>query len=88
MISNNWKNYHLVKISNTDDTITILKKVFSVTNKYSILKSDKPLTFGALPPAEVMVDWLIVKPIPGQQSKSVIQGLRQFTKIMFASQIH
>lgn len=77
MISNNWKNYHLVKISNTDDTITILKKVFSVTNKYSILKSDKPLTFGALPPAEVMVDWLIVKPIPGQQSKSVIQGLRQ-----------
>lgn len=77
MISNSWENYHLIKISRTDDTVTILKKVFSVTNHYSILKSDKPLTFGALPPAEIMVDWLIVKPIPGQQSKSIVQGLRQ-----------
>jgi hypothetical protein len=25
---------------------------------------------------EMMIDWLIVKPIPGQQSKSVVQGLR------------
>jgi len=76
IISNNWKNYHLVKADINDDTIGILRKIMSATKKYNLIKSERPLTFGALPPVEVMVDWLIVKPIPGQQSQAIIQGLR------------
>ena len=76
IISSNWKNYHLVKADIHDDTVSILKKIMSTTKKYNMIKSERPLTFGAVPPVEVMVDWLIVKPIPGQQSQSIIQGLR------------
>jgi LysM repeat protein len=76
MISSNWKNYNLVKINNDDDIINILKKVLTTTKNYDIIKSEKPLTIGTRPTVEILVDWLIVKPIPGQQSKSVVQGLR------------
>jgi hypothetical protein len=53
-----------------------LKKVLNTTKTYDIIKSEKPLTIGTRLKAEIMVEWLIVKPIPGQQSKSVVQGLR------------
>ncbi len=76
MISDNWKNYHLVKMNNDDDIINILKKVINTTKTYNIIKSEKPLTIGTRPTVEIMVDWVIVKPIPGQQAKSVVQGLR------------
>lgn len=76
MITSNWKNFHLVKIDNDDDIFNILKKVLTTTKAYDIIKNENPLTIGARPRMEIMVDWLIVKPIPGQQSKSVVQGLR------------
>ena len=76
MISSNWKNYSLVKINNDDDIFNILKKILNTTKTYGIIKSEKPLTIGIRPKAEIMVEWLIIKPIPGQQSKSVVQGLR------------
>lgn len=77
MISGNWKNYHLVKISDDDDIIGILKKVLNTTKNYDLIKAEKPLTVGGGRPAvEVLADWLIVKPVPGQQTKSVVQGLR------------
>ncbi|MBN1365491.1 MAG: LysM peptidoglycan-binding domain-containing protein [Syntrophaceae bacterium] len=76
MISSNWKNYNLVKIDNDDDIFNILKKVLNATKNYDIIKSDKPLTIGSRPNAEILVEWLIVKPIPGKQVKSVVQGIR------------
>lgn len=76
MITSNWKNFHLVKIDNDDDIFNILKKVLTTTKAYDIIKNENPLTIGARPRMEIMVDWLIVKPISGQQSKSVVQGLR------------
>lgn len=76
MITSNWKNFHLVKIDHDDDIFNILKKVFTTTKAYDIIKNENPLTIGARPRMEIMVDWLIVKPITGQQSKSVVQGLR------------
>ena len=76
MIIGNWKNYSLVKINNDDDIISILKKVLTTTKTYDIIKSEKPLTIGTRPTVEIMIDWLIVKPIPGQQSQAVVQGLR------------
>jgi LysM repeat protein len=76
MITGNWKNYNLVKINHDDDIINTLRKVLTATKTYDIIKSEKPLTIGSRPRVEIMMDWLIVKPIPGQQSKSVVQGLR------------
>lgn len=75
MISDNWKNYYLVKVDKDDDVIAILKKVINSTKNYSMIKSEKPLSIGALPPMEVIFDWIIVKFLPGQQPQS-IQGLR------------
>lgn len=76
MITGNWKNYNLVKINHDDDIINTLRKVLTATKTYDIIKSEKPLTIGSRPRVEIMMDWLIVRPIPGQQSKSVVQGLR------------
>ena len=75
-IIGSWKNYSLVKINNDDDSFGILKKILTATKTYDIIKSEKPLTIGTSPTIEIMVDWLIVKPIPRQQSKTVVQGLR------------
>lgn len=76
MITNYWKNFNLVNIDTNDDIFNILKKVFTTTKTYDIIRNENPLTIGTRPRMEIMVDWLIVKPIPGQQSKSVVQGLR------------
>jgi len=75
MISDNWKNYYLVKVDKDDDVIAILKKVINSTRNYSMIKSEKPLSVGALPPVEVIFDWIIVKFLPRQQPQP-IQGLR------------
>jgi LysM repeat protein len=75
MIGDNWTNYSLVKIDKNDDVITILRKIINTTNNYRMIKSDKPLILGAMPPVEVIVDWVIVKSLP-QQPPQTIQGLR------------
>lgn len=75
MISDNWTNYNLVKADKEDDVITILKKVINSSKSYIMIKSEKPLTIGTLPPAEVSVDWVIFKSVAGQTPRA-IQGLR------------
>ena len=75
MISDNWSNYHLVKIDAKDDIIIMLKKIFKNTKSYEINKAQKPVSLGSLPPLEVMVDWVIAKK-GVNTSSSKIQGLR------------
>ncbi len=75
MISDNWANYHLVKVNKNDDVITILKKVINTTKNYSMTKSEKPLTIGAYPPVELIVDWVIFNTLP-RQAQPLKQGLR------------
>ncbi|MCX5850388.1 MAG: LysM peptidoglycan-binding domain-containing protein [Deltaproteobacteria bacterium] len=76
MISDNWKNYYLVNADRNDDVIAILKKVINTTVNYSMIKSGNPVTIGALPPVELIFDWIIIKSSPKQQSPSLVQGLR------------
>ncbi len=61
MIADNWTNYFLVKVDRSDDVISIFKKVINSTQNYSMTKSEKPLILGALPPVEMVVDWVIAK---------------------------
>ena len=75
MISDNWTNYFLVKVDKNDDIITTLRKVINTTRNYRMSKSEKPLVIGAVPPVEVMVDWVIERSLPHRQPQ-VIQGLR------------
>ena len=75
MISDNWANYYLVKVNKNDDVIAILKKVINTTKSYSMTKSEKPMTIGAYPPVEVIVDWVIVSTLP-KQTQPIKQGLR------------
>lgn len=75
MISDNWTNYFLVKVDKNDDIITTLRKVVNTTRNYRMSKSEKPLVIGAVPPVEVMVDWVIERSLPHRQPQ-VIQGLR------------
>jgi LysM repeat protein len=75
MISDNWANYYLVKVDKNDDVIAILKKVINTTTSYSMTKSEKPMTVGAFPPVEVIVDWVIVNTLP-KQAQPIKQGLR------------
>ena len=75
MISDNWTNYYLVKVDKNDDIIAVLKKVINTTKNYSMTKSEKPMTIGAYPPVEVIVDWLIVNTLP-KQAQPIKQGLR------------
>ena len=75
IISNHWSNYHLVKIDDKDDIITMLKKIFKNTNTYEITKAQKPFSLGSLPVLEVMVDWVIAKK-DVNKSSSKTQGLR------------
>jgi len=75
MISDNWTNYFLVKVNKDDDVIAILKKVINSTKNYSMVKSEKSLTLGSLPPVEVGVDWVILKSVNRQQTQP-IQAIR------------
>lgn len=74
MISDNWTNYYLIRASGDTDVFSILKKVINNSKNYSMIKSDKPLSIGSLPPVEVVVDWVILKSGKGQPQP--IQGLR------------
>jgi len=75
MISDNWSNYYLVRAAKDDDVFSILRKVIGNTKHYSMIKSDKPMTIGTLPPVELVVDWVILKSHNGQKPEP-IQGLR------------
>ena len=75
MISDNWANFHLVKVNKNDDVIDILKKVINTTKNYSMTKSEKPMMVGAYPPVELIVDWVIFNTLP-RQAQPLKQGLR------------
>ena len=75
MISDNWANFHLVKVNKNDDVIDILKKVINTTKNYSMTKSEKPMMIGAYPPVELIVDWVIFNTLP-RQAQPLKQGLR------------
>ena len=75
MISDNWANFHLVKVNKNDDIIDILKKVINSTKNYSMTKSEKPMMVGAYPPVELIVDWVIFNTLP-RQTQPLKQGLR------------
>lgn len=75
MIRDSWKNFSIVKVDKKDDVIIIMRKIIAATKTYSMTKKDMPVTTGALPPVEVMVDWLIAK-TDAKQQYSLMQGLR------------
>jgi len=75
MISDNWTNFYMVRVNKDDDVISILRRVINNSKNYSMIKSEKPLTIGSLPPVEVIVDWIISKSYKGQKPEQ-IQGLR------------
>jgi LysM repeat protein len=75
MISDNWKNFRLVKVDKKDDVIAILKKVIASTKAYTMSRRETPLTIGNLPPVDINVDWTIVK-TGAKQGISLTQGLR------------
>ena len=75
IITDNWANYHLIKVDKRDDVIAVLKKIFNTVKGYTMTKRDKPLTIGSLPPMNVMVDWVITKS-NSKQSQPLMQGLR------------
>lgn len=74
MISDNWNNYFLVKIDKQDDVIAVLRKVINNTKHYSMIKSEKSIVIGSVPPVEVIVDWIILK--TAQRQPRPIQGIR------------
>jgi hypothetical protein len=75
IITDNWKNYHLIKVDKRDDVIAVLKKIFNTVKGYTMTKRDKPLTIGSLPPVSIMVDWVITKS-NSEQTQPLMQGLR------------
>lgn len=75
IINDNWTNYHLIKVDKKDDIIAVLKKIFNSVKGYDMIKREKPITIGSLPPTDVMVDWVITKP-NSKQSQPLMQGLR------------
>ncbi|MEE9911240.1 MAG: LysM peptidoglycan-binding domain-containing protein [Deltaproteobacteria bacterium] len=75
IISDNWKNYHLVKIDDKDDVIVMLKKIFRMTKTYELTKAQQPVCIGTLPPLEVLVDWIIIRK-DAKNSPPINQGLR------------
>ncbi len=75
MIRGYWSNYHLIRIDARDDVITTLKKIFSKTRSYEIVKSYKPVSVGSRPSLNVVVDW-IISAKNKKTSPSTIQALR------------
>ena len=61
MIQSNWKNYHLIKISNYEGTASILQKITNASNIYTMTKLTTPYIIGNSPPLQLSVDWLITK---------------------------
>lgn len=75
IISDRWKNYHLVKVQDKDDIIVMLKKIFKIATTYEISKAQRPVAIGSTPPVEVLFDWIITKKEIKTPSRH-IQGLR------------
>lgn len=75
VISDNWKNFHVVNMDKKDDLITILRKIIAVTKSYGMTKKEKPVSAGSKPPVEIIVDWIIVK-ADSQHATPLLQGLR------------
>lgn len=75
ILKDHGSNYHLVKIDDKDDIITLLKKIFKNTKSYEITKAQKPVSIGSLPALEIIMDWLITRKV-AKQSPAIIQGLR------------
>lgn len=49
----------MIRIDDRDDVVTTLKKIFSNTRNYEIVKSQKPVSVGSRPSLNVVVDWII-----------------------------
>jgi len=75
IISDNWKNFSLVKVTQKDDVIVVLRKIFDAAKNYSMTKQNKPLTIGAPLSAEFFVDW-VIKETTTRQIPPLTQGLR------------
>lgn len=75
LISEHWKNYHLIKINDQDDIIIVLKKIFKNTPGYEISKAQKPLVAGSAPSVEIVTDWVITKKISRSSSHDML-GIR------------
>jgi len=75
IISEYWKNYHLIKIHNQDDVIVTLKKIFNNMPGYGISKAQKPLVAGTSPSVEIVADWVITKKASRAASRDLL-GIR------------
>jgi LysM repeat protein len=75
VISDNWKNFHVVNVDKKDDLISILRKIIASTNSYGMTKREKPVSAGSSPPVEIIVDWIIVK-ADSRHTTPLLQGLR------------
>ncbi len=75
MISDHWTNYFLIKVNKDDHIIDILKKIINSTKHYRMVKSEKPILLGSLPPVEIVVDWMIIGSLHSQQTQPM-QAIR------------
>ncbi|MBN1473758.1 MAG: LysM peptidoglycan-binding domain-containing protein [Syntrophaceae bacterium] len=75
IVSDSWSNFHLVKTSNKDDVIVVLRKIFASVKNYGMTNQSKPVTIGSPLTAEFFVDWIITK-TDTKQSRPLMQGLR------------
>lgn len=75
LISQYWKNYHLIKIHDQDDVIVVLKKIFNNMPGYAISKAHKPLVAGKAPHVEIVADWVITKKTSRSVSRDLL-GIR------------
>jgi hypothetical protein len=76
MLSDNWKNYFLVKAEKDESIISLLRKIINASLSYSMGKSDKPLIVGIAPQLEMAADWVIYKAHPQMPAKTAVQALR------------
>ncbi|HDQ04440.1 MAG TPA: LysM peptidoglycan-binding domain-containing protein [Deltaproteobacteria bacterium] len=75
IISENWSNYFLVKIDKKDDFISILRKVFSYSKNYNMIRQSRPLAIGDNLTAELFIDW-VISATDSEKGQILRQGLR------------
>ncbi len=73
MIQSNWKNYHSVDITSSDDTAAILQKIVGASNVYSMTRRTTPYTVGTGSPLQLSLDWIVMKKT--NDGKPYLQGL-------------
>jgi len=76
IIQDRWSHFHLVKIDERDDVITVMKKILKNTKHYEISRSQKALTVGSQPPVDVFVDWIINHRASNVSDHIPTQGIR------------